>query len=170
MSLPNDRIARRALLLLTAPAVLAGCGFRPVYSGGGSTARALHAIDIAPIADREGQILRNTLIDRLNPRGQPDKPLYRLDVSYTEKFNRLSVARDDSLVRGQIAITGTFKLVDLATDQVVLTGSSRALNSYNVVDRQLAAQVTERYARERALDEVAEDIATRLALFIDQLP
>jgi LPS-assembly lipoprotein len=154
--------------LLCGVLMLAACGFRPVYDGNGGTVRAVHSVTIAPIPDRDGQVLRNALIDRLNPRGQPDSPRYRLDVHFSESLNRLAVARDDSLVRGQIAINATFSLVALADGSVALTGRSRALNSYNVVDRQLASVVTERDARERALAEVAEDIATKLALFIDR--
>ena len=156
------------LALLASPALLAGCGFSPVYGNRAATATALQQVLISPIPDREGQILRNALIDRLNPRGMPGNPRYRLDVTLSESLNRLAVARDDSLVRGQISIRAQYQLIELATNQVALSGQSRALNSYNVGDQQLAAVVIENTARSNALQEVAQDIATRLSLFIDQ--
>src|SRR5690606_19133255 len=83
---------RFAALAAAAAAVLAlsGCGYRPVYgeqsaavSGDGARSN-LGSVKVLGIADRRGQILRNYLLDRMTPRGEPATPRYILSVTTTE--------------------------------------------------------------------------------------
>ena len=57
--------------------ILTGCGFQPLYgakSGAKQSASVttMAAIDVAPITDRAGQVLRNGLLDRITPRAPRD--------------------------------------------------------------------------------------------------
>ena len=59
-------------------ALLAGCGFEPLYGLSGrsepSVVAALAGVHVAPIPDRIGQQLRNDLLHRLTPGGTSAKP------------------------------------------------------------------------------------------------
>ena len=68
------------LLLIIVLVGLTGCGFRPLNHprlAGGAVTTGLQSTTVEFIDDRIGQQLRNELLDRLNPYGEPDNPQYR---------------------------------------------------------------------------------------------
>src|SRR3546814_14269395 len=74
----EPRRVKRPFILLGA-AMLAGCGLKPMYAGGGSgeVARGLADIQVAAIEGRAGWLVRNALVDPLG--GGQTAPRYRLD-------------------------------------------------------------------------------------------
>lgn len=78
------RSGRRAALSLGLGGLLAGCGFHPVYMPTGNDpapAAGLAEIDVKPIYDRPGQILRQALLARLGIEpGTPRK--FDLEVKF----------------------------------------------------------------------------------------
>ena len=67
------------ILLLALAVLLAGCSLQPVYSGGqkGEAAGFLGAVEVSPIPDRAGFLVRDRLLQRLPG---AESPRYRLDV------------------------------------------------------------------------------------------
>ena len=57
----------RALALAADAGCSAACGLQPMYAGGssGTVASGLRAIQVAPIPERAGWLVRNALVDRL---------------------------------------------------------------------------------------------------------
>jgi len=166
---------RRALLaglgLLLAAGPLAGCGFQPLYGdlgGYGPVSQQLAAIDVGVIADREGQLMRTYLIERLNPNGRPVEPSYDLDVVLAETQRDLGVREDDTSTRGNLTIEAEFVLTDLAGDEIVYSDTARTITSYNILDDQFATLIAERDARDRAIRATAEQIRTLLSLHFAQ--
>ncbi len=71
-----QRVPRLATVLLLAlmPVAMGACGFKPVYgtaSHDSAVGAALANVQIDPISDRNGQVLRNNLIDRFYTDGRP---------------------------------------------------------------------------------------------------
>lgn len=167
-------MARRALLL-GAGALLLGlpaCGFRPVYGRRGvaaSVADQLNRTEIAPLADRTGQILRNELIDRFYLAGRPADPAYRLDLSLFAVERELGIQEDDVATRVQLALTAQYRLSDRATGEVLFSGESSTLVFYNILDAQFATLVAEEDAFERGLTTLADDITTRISLYFTRV-
>lgn len=159
------------LLLLLA---LGACGFQPVYGtrGTGSTSSSvtadLAAISIGPIADRRGQLLRNSLRDKLTPRGVPARARFRLDVSLTENRSDLVILKDSTSTFSKVRFIAEFVLVDLATNQPVHRGRSESTTTFNRVESDFAILAAEKDARRRAADEIGEDIRLRLGLYFDR--
>ena len=125
------------------------------------------AVAIDFIADRPGQILRNELLDRLVPFGAAATPRYVLAVELEESRQNLAIRRDDTATRANLILTANFTLSERATDEVVLQGRSRSFNSYNISTFEFATLSAETDARRRAARALAEDIASRLALYFD---
>jgi LPS-assembly lipoprotein len=159
-------MTRRGLLLL--PLVLAACGFEPLYGsrerGGPGSVEALQQIAVGPIPDRIGQVLRNNLLDRLTPTGEPDRPRYRLAVALAVSKEGLAITKDESITRFNLRIIASFVLYDTANNAEVTRGVSRTIAAYNVVTSQFATLVAEKDAESRAARELSEDIRTRLAV------
>lgn len=154
------------LLTLGLLFALAACGFQPLYgtrTGSGEAVSAdLAAIAVSPIEDRQGQQLRNFLLDRLTPAGKSGRSLYTLDVVLTRTVTELGYRKDETTTRAQITITADFILKE--GDKTRLHNASRAVASYNILEARFASVMAERDAETRALRQIADDIRTRLAL------
>lgn len=177
MSLPSPRdpmalAGRRQFLTLGVGALLGlgGCGFQPLYrtpvSGSGQAAtagQALDQIDIAPIADRKGQILRNYLVQALNHNGRPLRPDYRLTANLTERRSRLAIKSDSAATRANLTITVNYVLTRTGGG-IETRGTTRVVTSYNILRDEFGTLSSERSARDRALRQTSQDIRSRLAL------
>lgn len=158
-------------LAIAALVVLAGCGFRPLYgqrAAGGSAATDMAMVAIAPIPDRLGQILHNDLRDRLNPRGQPSIPAYRLEIRLERVREGLAIRRDEEVTRANLKLTANFHLKNLRDGGIALKGSTRSVASFNLVRSDFANLIAERDAERRAARELSDGITTRLAIFFDR--
>ncbi|AWK86056.1 LPS assembly lipoprotein LptE [Azospirillum thermophilum] len=159
----------RALVLVAASLAASACGFQPLYGGAGvgaGAAEKLNTVEIAPIPDREGQKLRNLLIDRFYESSRPGNPRYRLDTSLTAYEQKLALQKDASAIRAQLMVTAPYRLVDTATGQVVFQSSARSMISYNILEQHYAGLLTVENAYDRALSEISNDITTRVAMFL----
>lgn len=158
----------RTLAALAVAALLAGCGFRPLYgtaSEDASVTALLSQVRIATIPDRTGQKLRNLLLDRINPQGQPARPRYHLKVEVKVTRTDLGIERDETATRALLVLTATYTLQDQDRKSVLVQGSTQSTNSFNIVASDFATASGETDAIERAAREVSDDIKTRLALY-----
>ncbi len=164
-----EAAAGRAALIATLVA-LAACGFQPLYGKGPQQAAPdqLGNIAVAPIADRLGQITHNFLLDRLNPRGQPADPSYRLEVKLFDSKQNLAIKKDATATRALLNLSAQFRLIEISTGYPVYDGRSRATASYNIVESQYATIAAEKNARLRASRIVAEDIAVRVSVCLSR--
>lgn len=168
MAASTRRIAI-AVAWLAAMAGLAACGYKPLYGQKGAIRRHMGQVKIDPIASRQGQILRNALLDRINPDGAPGAAPYRLKINYSESLSQVAIRRDEAATRANLRISVNFELRENASGVVVFRGRSRRTSSYNIVTSDYANVVARRAAQRRAADLIAEDIATRLALYFNRV-
>lgn len=164
------RRAIPAMLLLGAGLLLSACGFRPLYASGGvaDVSEELAQVEVAVIADRPGQILRNYLIQELNSGGRPTEPAYRLDVDLRERRVDLGIDKTDSAQRANLVITARFSLHTSADDDEVLNRRIGIITSYNIVLDEFATKSAQTAARERGLRQLGSDIRTQLALYFSR--
>lgn len=159
---------RAAVLVLLG--VLAACGFRPLYgerAQGPEVEAQFAAIDIAPISDRLGQLVRNHLLDAMNPYGRPQRPAYRLEVILSPTQESLAFREDDTATRVNLRLAATYVLKRARSDEILLEGGTRVIASYNVTRQDYATLIADRDARARAAREVADEIVTRLAVWFE---
>lgn len=165
-----SRPSARSSALLAALVLLGACGFRPLYGSKekGAAAAELAAVEIKPIADRAGQQLHNLLLDRINPRGRPAKPRYVLKIRLTQSIERLAVRKTAFSTRANLRLIAAFVLAPAGGGEVLVSGTSLAISSYNILNSEFATLTSEKDARSRATGQLAEDIRTRLAVFFTQ--
>ena len=168
---------RRVLLLGLPAALLAGCGFEPVYGdrtvtnpapGKPQTVRVsdeLSAIWVEPIPNRVGQMMRNALIDRINGTYEPSQPRYRLEVRLQELKQALLERRDTLETATNLILIASYRL-KAPDGSALATNKSRTVVLYNQLTSPYATIAAEDFARERAVQLTAEDIRLRLSLFI----
>ena len=164
-------LGRRSLLLTGAAALLGGCGFRPLYAPtatGSTVSEGLQSVEVGVIPDRTGQILRTLLIQRLNPRGIPDGPRYRLAARVTESEEELGITDTDDATRANLTLDVLYELEDVETRDTVTTGRLRTTTSFNILDDEYATRVGRDSARERGLTQSADDLVLRLSLLLSR--
>lgn len=145
---------------------LSACGFAPLYGERGASAEALARVRIAQIADRTGQQLRNHLLARMSPRGQPRRPVYVLKVELAETKHKLSVRRDDVATRANLEIVAKFVLERAEDGRSVASGGVSSTNSYNILESEFGTLKAESNARARAVRELSDALTTRLAVVL----
>lgn len=155
---------RRGFLGLAVVAfLLAGCGFQPLYGSRGSSGdSALRAVSIGLIPDREGQILRNYLIDLFQPSGESRYQL-QSDISISERD--LGTRSDSITVRSRVTVSVQFRLT--GPDGLSETFTQRVAGSYSTTESDYASLVAREDAIRRALREIARDAKLRVASLID---
>lgn len=155
----------RILLALLAPFALTACGLSPLYSGGGdaAVAQGLAAVDIPAIQGRGGWLVKNALEARLGVAGQ-NTPQYRLDVRLDDQLEALGVLNDDTITRERRILRARYQLIDLATGSVLLDATAGSDAGIDVVSSEYATIAAEQKALENLAVEVADRVATQVAL------
>lgn len=169
----RGRAALAALVLAVTPLALGGCGFTPMYGAAANRSAAaaeLAQVQIDPIPERNGQVLRNHLIDRFYTGGRPANPTYRLAINLVSTEEELGIRQDATATRARLRLVANYELIDTRTGQVVYRTFSRSIVAYNLLEAQYATLVSQQDAYERGLTELAEDIRTRLALYFKRDP
>ena len=157
-------------LVLAALLALGGCGLRPLYSGGGSgaVASSLSSIQVAPIPERAGWLVRNALVDRLG--GETQSPSFRLEVELDDDLTAFGIRGDSAVTRERRTLRARYRLVDLSNGQVVLDATAGSDVGIDVVSSEYATVAAEQSALERLSSVIADQMVGRLALFASRRP
>ena len=153
--------------MIAALTLLSACGFQPVYGtrdDGARVSNELAAVQVALIADRSGQILRNYLLDGLTPQGQPAQPRYVLSVQLQEPSRELTLRRDDTPTRIGYAIIARYQLRDGA-GRLLLSNATALDSDYEITSSEFATLSSRLDARDRLLQQMSEDIRLQLAAY-----
>lgn len=153
------------LLALALVLLLASCGLKPLYGGGGSgkVAQSLRSVSVSPIEGRAGWLVRTALEDRLGaPVGQPR---FRLEVELDDGITGFGIRSDDAVTRERRTLRARYRLVDSAKGTVLLDATAGSDAGIDAVGSEYATVAAEQTALERLSKEVADQIVTRVALF-----
>lgn len=148
--------------------LLPACGFQPMYGthAGGQSLAALHQnIRIENIPDRDGQFLRNMLLDRLNDDARPADARYVLEVAPIKKetINQL-VTKDATYTRALLKMSTTVRLIDTVYGKAVLERKFLSSGSYNLLDNQFATIVSRDSMTDNLLRELSDNMVTAINL------
>lgn len=146
--------------------LLGACGLQPMYGGGssGRVASGLSTIRVAPIPERAGWLVRNALVDRLG--GEPGDANYRLEVDLDDDLESFGIRGDSSATRERRTLRARYRLVEISTGQVVLDATAGSDVGIDVVSSPYATVAAEETAQERLAQVVADQMVSRLALFV----
>jgi LPS-assembly lipoprotein len=164
------RIGVAATLLATM--AVGGCGFTPLYGDHGGQAAALGQISVALIPDRNGQMLRQDLQDRLERNGGGVSSRYDLYVFLAIYGNDIAIDPQSASTRSrQIgAASWTLKAQDVA-HTVLSSGNAHSLDGFDVINQQFFAVDMSREAAARRIDDaLADQITQQLAVYFRQHP
>lgn len=159
-----------AFLLLAAPMV-ASCGFTPLYAerGSASVTADLAGLDVRAPDTKLGRELKYNLLDLLSSSGNPpSNPAYVVELAPTVYDEDLAIERDADVTRKNLVMVVPFRLVDTATDAVIMRSTARSRSSYNRVDSEFANIVAAQDAESRIARAIADDIRLQLSIHFDR--
>jgi LPS-assembly lipoprotein len=179
MSSARIGIVARLIAVAALAALTAGC-FQPMYAehtdGTPGLREKLMGVEIPPIADkpnasREARIgveIRNALAFKLygNATGMP--PTHRLVLRFTSSRSSLMVDVNTGLPTSEnYGIDAQYNLIEIASNKSVMTGTTFSRVSYDMPGsyQRFSRSRAYRDAEDRAAQEIAENINTRLASF-----
>jgi LPS-assembly lipoprotein len=147
--------------------LLAACNLAPVYSGGqqGAAQGMLGAIEVSPIPDKTGFLVRDRLQQRLKA---SESPRYRLDVVLDDRIDGFGVRGDNSIIRERRTLRARYRLVEIGTEKVLLDTTASADAGIDVVSSEYAVVAAEATALERLAQGIADQIVARIALLGSQ--
>jgi LPS-assembly lipoprotein len=178
MSLARTRIAARLLAVVVLAALTAGC-FQPMYAehtdGTPGLREKLLAVELPPIdkpnASREARLgveIRNALAFKLYGTATGTTPTHRLVIRFTTSRTSLIIDPLTALPSNEdVGIDAQFNLIEIATNKSVMSGTTFSRVSYDIPGsyQRFARARAYRDAEDRASQEIAERIQTRLASF-----
>ena len=164
-------LTRRALALSFA-AICSGCGFHPVYGGGGRQEAQLGAVFVDIIPNRYGQLLRQSLQQRLEGTDSNVAKKYVLAIFYTEGTEGLGIQSDNSSTRTRDIATATWALRAAGpTGAQLASGKVRSVDGYNIIDEQFFYSDLEEDATQHRMGEaIADQIVQALGIFFRKHP
>ncbi|HXQ09216.1 MAG TPA: LPS assembly lipoprotein LptE [Bradyrhizobium sp.] len=178
MSLASIRIAARLFAVAALAALTAGC-FQPMYAehadGTPGLREKLMGVEVPPVdkpnSSQEARIqveIRNALAFKLygNATGMP--PTHRLVLKFTTSRSSLMIDPATALPTSEnFGIDAQYNLVEIASNKSVMTGATFSRVSYDIPGQlqRFARSRAFRDAEDRAAQEIAERIQTRLASF-----
>jgi LPS-assembly lipoprotein len=172
------KIAARLLAVAALGALTAGC-FQPMYAahtdGTPALREKLMGVDLPPVDKpngsrdaRLGVEIRNALAFKLYGGATGMPPTHKLVIRFTT--TRSSLILDPATALPSIenyGIDTQYNLIELASNKSVMTGTTFSRVSYDIPGQlqRFARQRAFRDAEDRACQEIAENIQTRLASF-----
>jgi LPS-assembly lipoprotein len=167
-------VGRRAALLVGLGGALAGCGFHPVYMPSGNDPGAsagLAEIEVGPIYERPGQILRQALLGRLGIEpGSPRK--FDLAVKFWITGQAQGILDFTQATRVRLVATATWTLSSRAHPPIKLAaGADNVVDAVDFFDAQyFALDLSNEAVQRRLAEAMAERIALRLAMWFHEHP
>ena len=178
MSLASTRLAARLFAVAALAALTAGC-FQPMYAahtdGTPALREKLMGVDLPPVdkpnASREARLgveIRNALAFKLYGNATGMAPTHKLVLRFSTSRSSLMIDPTTALPSSEnYGIDAQYNLIEIASNKSVMTGNTFSRVSYDIPGQlqRFARSRAFRDAEDRAAQEIAENIQTRLAAF-----
>src|ERR1700758_4205882 len=178
MWLARTRIALRLVAVLALAATTAGC-FQPMYAehtdGTPDLREKLLGVEVPPVdkpnASPEARIgveIRNALAFKLYGNATGTAPTHRLGLRFSTSRSSLIVDPNTGLPTSEnLGIDAQYNLIEIASNKSVMTGTTFSRVTYDMPGsyQRFARTRAIRDAEDRASQEIAENIQSRLASY-----
>src|SRR5580704_10863774 len=178
MSLARTRIVVRLLAVSVLAALTAGC-FQPMYAehtdGTPGLRDKLLGVELPPVdkpnASPEARIgveIRNALAFKLYGTATGTAPTHRLVLRFSTSKSSLLIDPNTGLPTSEnLGIDAQYNLIEIVSNKSVMTGTTFSRVTYDIPGsyQRFARARAFRDAEDRACQEIAEHIQTRLASF-----
>jgi LPS-assembly lipoprotein len=113
-------------------------------------------------------LIRGALTERLGGGGEAAR--FRLEVELDDRITGFGIRLDDAVTRERRTLRARYRLVDARLGTVLLDATAGSDAGVDVVGSEYATVAAEQTALERLSKVVAEQIVSRVALFVTRTP
>ena len=166
---------KKQILIFITCFFVSACGFEQMHGNAFKADKTnytdiqseLARVHISNVRDREGQFIRNALIDRFYRDGRPIETDYVLDIFPIEESTYdLDITIRSDATRQQLTLNTGMSLKNKNTGEVLLKRKLKSSGSFNVLESEFATRVSEQNTRENALNDLARQIELQIALYM----
>lgn len=173
---------KRNIAAIAALLTAAACGFEPLYVEKTSSSEwyynskfdtgikeEMASVKVELIGERMGQLIRNDLLDKLTPKGQPKEPRYFLSITNISKNEIDQALRNDiTATRKKVIYRVSYKLKD-AQHKTLVDGNSVAYTGYDILRDPYSTTFAQKKIEKNAAKILANDISLRLGAYFHSL-
>jgi LPS-assembly lipoprotein len=162
----------RFLVGLAAPLVLGACGFHPLYAPSAHTQAGLSEIYVDIIPNRNGQLFRQALQDKLQGTDGDPQQHYVLSVSYALSGESIGIRSDNSSTRNRFIGTANWTLKKPGLfGQKITSGIARTVDGNDVIVAQFFySDLNSEAVNKRIGEALADKIVQSLAIYFRAHP
>ena len=169
----NFKIISTTLILFC----VSNCGFQPIYQKPPEESRInyedrLAAIKISTKRKRIDQKLRDNLGKVLNPNKIRIEKKYLLSIDLDKSTIGTFINPTGSVGRNKVTLTVNYKLIRIADNETISTGSISAKDDFNVEEKRFANYITEEEMELNLTQLIAQNIRNSLIndLILEVIP
>jgi LPS-assembly lipoprotein len=155
----------RLALMGAAVATLSGCGFHPLYAPSAQIPAGLAEIYVDIVPNRNGQLFRQALQERLQGSEEAPQQHYVLSVSYNLSVQGIGIEADNASTRNRFVATANWTLKKPGIlGQKITSGLARTVDGNDVIVAQffysdLNSEAVDRRIGEALADKVVQALA-----------
>lgn len=149
---------------------ISACGFTPLYAPRNQSegiVASLASITVQATGDRVNRALRIALEDKLNANSLV-APQYVLVLTSQLIESDVAIQQDTEVTRSNLTLRTSFGLNSIETGETVYEAKAFGIVAYNRVPSEFANIIAERDAEARVASQVAEEIQTKLAIYLER--
>ena len=163
-------------------AFISGCGFEPLYVEKKSSSEwyydsefdtgiteEMAKVKVELIQDRIGQLIRNDLLDKLTPKGQPKEPGYYLKITEIKKDEIDQALRNDITATRKKVIYKVNYMLQNTEHKKLINGTSVAYLGYDILRDPYSTTFAQKKNEKNAAKIIADDISLRLGAYFHSL-
>jgi LPS-assembly lipoprotein len=123
--------------------IISACGFQPVLKKGATSLleSEMRYIEITPIADRIGQMLRSHLVQEITPLGKSRTTKYKLRVTLKETKQNLAIKKSEVATRANLYFVAIYELTMKSNGRLLVKGRSHMTTSFNILNEPFSTMV-----------------------------
>lgn len=158
--LPYFKVWLRAILLLALCGSLAACGFQPIKQATPYAEQQTSQIFVTGLTDRSGQLLRNAMVTRLSPAGEPTDPKFFLDIDLKTRTKGVATSRKT------MEFTAKYSLKRSGTQAKLTSGTIVDEIAFNMGGNTKVDLYPEQAAVKRGVERTADRLEQALIVFL----
>lgn len=142
--------------------LVCGCGFRPLYGTAeqDEVLQGAATVAVAPVSGEGGYQLGLLLTTKLNPQQLETAKAYRLAVQIEPvRYTNQSVRTDNFASLEQMTVSLKYQLIDLKTNQNVISSSVKTNGLLSIINQPYATTVAKEKLYYDLLNNLGNDIA-----------
>ena len=168
--------------LLSVVLMLTACGFEPLYVEKTSSSgwyyddkfdtgikEEMASVRLELIQDRIGQLIRNDLLDKLTPKGEPKEAKYILKVTKIDKQEIDQALRNDITATRKKVIYKVSYVLQNMEHKTLINSNSVAYTGYDILRDPYSTTFAQKKIEKNAAKIIANDISLRLGAYFHSL-